>query len=114
MEIIEIKKSKFLPFIFDIQDKSDVKKIYAYLKKEYPKAAHYVSAYIYRNEKNVLCGGFDNDGEPCGGRHILNILEIKKIENKAIFVVRFFGGIKLGSGGLARAFTKAAALLFKN
>ncbi|WP_027122645.1 YigZ family protein [Metamycoplasma spumans] len=112
MKIIEIKKSKFVPYIFDIKNKEDIKVIFNNLKVEHKKSAHIVYAYLLK-ENNKISGGFNNDGEPCGGRKIYNILEIKKCENKAIFIVRYYGGIKLGASGLDRAFIKAAASLFE-
>lgn len=79
-------------------------------KKEYPKARHYCSAYIY-NEKKMA----DDDGEPnkTGGYPLLSILEGRGISQGYLIVVRYFGGTKLGPGRLSRSYKEAGLLAFE-
>lgn len=100
---IEIKNSRFITRIF----KADQENIPLYLnqvKQEYPKATHYCYAYISKN-----CQKSFDDNEPTGtaGKPILNVLEKEKLEKVLVIIIRYFGGIKLGAGGLIRAYTKA-------
>lgn len=102
-EII-IKNSKFITLLFKIKSKNDVSDILDNIKKSYPKATHYCYAYIVDSNKKS-----SDDGEPGGtaGMPILNVLENEKITNILAIVVRYFGGIKLGAGGLVRAYSKS-------
>ena len=79
------------------------------LKEEYPKARHYVYAYRYLNEFNQTVENCSDDGEPRGtsGRPSLKVMEGNELINSAVIIVRFFGGIKLGTGGLVRAYSDA-------
>jgi len=72
-------------------------------------ADHNVSAYFIR-EKNSFAFKSDDDGEPAGssGKPILKILESKDIQNSVVVVTRYFGGTKLGFGGLSRAYRETA------
>ena len=80
------------------------------LREKYPDARHHCWAYIIGDPNNTTSAGFDDDGEPNGtaGRPILNVLQHKSIGNVIIIVVRYFGGIKLGAGGLTRAYAGSA------
>ena len=80
------------------------------LRERYPDARHFCWGYIIGDPDNTTSAGFDDDGEPSGtaGRPILNVLQHKSIGNVIIIVVRYFGGIKLGAGGLTRAYAGAA------
>jgi len=100
----EIKKSKFIAVFFPYKD---FKKMMEKLKNEYPKARHHVYAYRYLNEFNQIVENSSDDGEPRGtsGRPSLKVLEGQGIINSAVIIVRFFGGIKLGTGGLVRAYS---------
>lgn len=103
----EIKKSKFIAFSFEVSSKEEVNFHLNKLKSEHKDSRHIVYAYLINNGTS---GGFSDDGEPSGtaGKPILNLLQMKKISNKAIFVVRYFGGTKLGASGLIRAYIEAA------
>ncbi len=111
VEVIE-KKSKFLGFLLSCQTENEIKDALEFLKQEHKKATHICWAGRLKSpfyEKAV------DDGEPSGtaGRPILNVLQKKEMQNVAIFVVRYFGGIKLGAGGLVRAYSKVAGELVK-
>ena len=111
VEVVE-KKSNFLGFLLSCQTENEIKDALEFLKQEHKKATHICWAGRLKSpfyEKAV------DDGEPSGtaGRPILNVLQKKEMQNVAIFVVRYFGGIKLGAGGLVRAYSKVAGELVK-
>lgn len=81
------------------------------IKHKYKGATHYCYAYIYDNNKR-----FNDDGEPGGtaGMPILNVLENNNLNHVLCVVIRYFGGIKLGAGGLVRAYTKSVTSCLEN
>lgn len=99
-----VKKSKFIAYSFEIKTKEDVKLHLEELKKEHKGARHIVHAYVLDSS-----AGMSDDGEPSGtaGRPLFNLLNIKEKTNTLIIVVRYFGGKKLGAGGLIRAYVAA-------
>ena len=109
-EII-INKSRFITKLIKINNEDEVKIKIDYIKKEYKDATHYCYAYITGNTKR-----FNDDGEPGGtaGMPILNVLENNNLTNILCVVIRYFGGIKLGAGGLVRAYTKAVTEALNN
>ena len=102
-EII-INKSRFISKIFRVNNEDEVKDKLEMVKRLYKDATHYCYAYIIGNIKR-----FNDDGEPGGtaGMPILNVLENKELNNILCVVIRYFGGIKLGAGGLVRAYTNS-------
>lgn len=104
-EII-VNKSRFITYIYKINNKDDINNILEKIKKEYKDATHYCYAYIIGNEKR-----FNDDGEPShtAGMPMLNVLKNKDLNNVLAIVIRYFGGIKLGAGGLVRAYTNAVS-----
>lgn len=107
----EIKKSKFISLLFGCSQESEVREILKQIRSEHKNAAHVVYAFI-TGEGNCLVKGMSDDGEPSGtaGKPVLSILEGKKYTNILIVVVRYFGGIKLGTGGLVKAYSRSALL----
>lgn len=101
---IVINKSRFINFLFIIEDLNDVEKYLNEVKQEYKDATHYCYAFILDNTKR-----FNDDNEPGGtaGMPILNVLESNNLNHVLAVTVRYFGGIKLGAGGLVRAYTKS-------
>ncbi len=100
--LYEIKKSKFYAYNYSVDNIDEINKILDTLRKEHKKARHIVYAYkIDGVEKK-----FD-DGEPSGtaGMPLYNIINKKNLNHTLIVVVRYFGGIKLGAGGLLRAYS---------
>ena len=97
-----IKNSKFIGIIIPIESIRDVKDNLIKLKNEYKNATHYCYAYKLLNDK-----GFSDDGEPnkTAGIPILNVIEGNDLINVLVVVIRYFGGIKLGPGGLIRAYS---------
>ena len=106
---IEIKNSKFITKIYKTE-KEEIINILEKLKKEYPKATHYCYAY---NSKNYKKSSDDNEPTGTAGKPILNVLEKEELENVLVVIIRYFGGIKLGAGGLIRAYTKATTEALK-
>ena len=101
---IVINKSKFITELTPITNINDINSILENIKDKYKGATHYCYAYKFENLKK-----FDDDGEPSGtaGVPILNVLDNLELNNVMCVVTRYFGGIKLGAGGLVRAYTKA-------
>lgn len=102
-----IKKSDFITFAFSLNERTAMLDAIAMLKTEYPDARHICWAYIIANGTSAA---MSDDGEPSGtaGKPILNVLQHNQLSNTAIAVVRYFGGTKLGAGGLIRAYSQAA------
>lgn len=101
---IEIKKSKFIAYLYDIDEISEIKEILENIKYEHKKAKHVVYAYKFGST-----AGKSDDKEPSGtaGTPLYNLLEMNNINNKLLIVVRYFGGVKLGAGPLLRAYKNA-------
>ncbi len=108
-EII-IKKSRFIAYARHIVSREAGMVWLAQIKTEYPDARHHCWAYLIGNPNCATNAGMGDDGEPSGtaGKPILNVLNHKGIGDVMIIVVRYFGGIKLGAGGLTRAYGQAA------
>jgi len=103
----EVKKSKFISYLAPY---SDFESLLEKLKKEHPKARHFVWAYRYLNEFDQIVENFSDAAEPKGtaGKPTLATLSGKSIINSCLITIRYFGGIKLGTGGLVRAYTTSA------
>ena len=106
--IVEIKKSKFIGLYYEIDDIDEVKSVLEGLKKEHKKARHIPYAYKIGNSVKK-----SDDKEPANtaGGPIYNIIERKNLNNVLIVCIRYFGGIKLGAGGLIRAYGNCANLV---
>lgn len=100
------KHSKFLGFITPVNGEEQALKVIADKRKKYWDARHVVYAYVLSDGT----ARFSDDGEPHGtaGKPVLEVLNLSGIKNAVITVVRYFGGILLGTGGLVRAYTAAA------
>ncbi|MEG9303723.1 YigZ family protein [Psychrobacter celer] len=107
---LEIKKSEFIAYAYPVNSREQAMFHVEQLREKYPDARHWCWAYIIGDPDNTTSAGFDDDGEPNGtaGRPILGVLQHKSIGNVIIVVVRYFGGIKLGAGGLTRAYAGSA------
>lgn len=108
---LEIQKSKFITVLYPIHNIEEVKEALLEAKKEFPNATHYCYAYIL--DQNERCS---DDGEPSktAGMPMLNVLKMQDYQHILAIVVRYFGGIKLGAGGLVRAYTKAVTTALEN
>ena len=101
---INIKKSQFICSLFPTKNKKESKEIIQKISSQYNDATHNCTAYIVNDGE-----GFDDDGEPGGtaGRPMINVLRKNELHNITAIVTRYFGGIKLGAGGLVRAYSKS-------
>lgn len=110
IEII-INKSRFICISYIINSISDVDVFLNEAKEKYEGATHYCYAYIIDSYKKC-----SDDKEPSGtaGLPILNVLEKNELNNILVIVVRYFGGIKLGAGGLVRAYTNSVVECLKD
>lgn len=108
-EEIVINKSRFIAYCFELGSLDQVKTHLEELKKEHKKATHICYAYVY--SRDIVSEKCSDDGEPSGtaGYPILNVIKKKGLTNTLVAVVRYFGGVKLGAGGLTRAYTKSSA-----
>jgi uncharacterized YigZ family protein len=107
------KRSKFITHLFpykNFQEKMSE------LKEEHPKGRHFVYAFRYFNEFKQIVEGSSDDGEPKGtsGKPSLAVLKGADIVDVGVIIVRYFGGIKLGTGGLVRAYTSSVNLVLEN
>lgn len=107
---IVIKKSRFLGICLPIASAADAEAALRGLRAAHPEARHIASSWL--TARPVRSGHYSDDGEPQGtaGKPILDVLQKRGVEQAALFVVRYFGGILLGAGGLVRAYSEAAAL----
>ena len=109
------KKSRFITYCKKVTQATEFKDFLSSLKKQYPDARHF--CYGFRIGKlSHAQRGFSDDGEPSGtaGMPILNVIDHSEYSDVAIIVVRYFGGTKLGTGGLARAYSEAATEVLKS
>ncbi len=111
---IEIDKSIFIGLIFPLSDDQDQGSILQDVRSSHPKANHVCHASIQGPHGEYA--NSSDDGEPArtAGIPILEVMKHHEITDCLCVVVRYFGGIKLGAGGLVRAYTKAAALTIKH
>ncbi|PHS37460.1 MAG: hypothetical protein COB07_10685 [Sulfurovum sp.] len=102
----EVKRSKFITYLVPI---AEYEGLQSKLKNEHPKANHVVYALRYLNDYDQIVENSSDDGEPkgCAGVPALNVLRGEELINVAVLIVRYFGGIKLGTGGMARAYALA-------
>lgn len=103
---LEIKKSKFITHLCPYDQFDSMMKR---LKEEHPKGRHFVYAYRYLNEHDQIVENSSDDGEPKGtsGKPSLKALAGAGLINTGVIIVRYFGGIRLGTGGLVRAYSDA-------
>ena len=101
-----IKKSRFIACVQPMADRAAAQAVVARLKAEHPGAAHVCWALLAGGQSAAV-----DDGEPSGtaGRPMLDVLRHQDLEGVLATVVRYFGGVKLGAGGLVRAYTDSVA-----
>ena len=107
---LEIKKSKFIAVYYEIDSKKEAAKILETLKKEHKKAKHI--PYAYKID-NVVKKSDDKEPSNTAGTPIYNLIEKNNLNHVFIAVIRYFGGIKLGAGGLTRAYLNTAKEVIK-
>ncbi len=106
----EFKNSAFIGYAIPVKNEDEAKEFIKQIKERHSDANHNVSAYLIKSG-NDLAMKYDDDGEPAGssGKPIFKVLELKEIHTAVVVVTRYFGGTKLGFGGLARAYRETAA-----
>ena len=109
----EIKKSRFICHAKRVYSEDEARDFITAIKKEYYKATHNCSAFIIGERSEIK--RTNDDGEPSGtaGVPMLGVLENHNLTNVCVVVTRYFGGIKLGAGGLIRAYAGSVALAVK-
>jgi len=109
---LEVKQSKFIAHLVPY---TLYEQTLQALKEEHPKARHFVTAYRYLNEYAQIVEHSSDDGEPKGtsGKPSLMVLQGQDLINVAVIVVRYFGGTKLGTGGLVRAYSDTVNLVIE-
>ena len=104
-----IERSRFIANCAHVQDEEEAKAFVAKIRAEHSLATHNCYAFVADKTGNLM--RFSDDGEPQGtaGMPILDVLKNKKLFETAVVVTRYFGGVKLGAGGLVRAYSGTAA-----
>lgn len=107
---IEIRKSRFIALATPVAGRDAAQQLVSTLRAEHPGASHVCWALLAGGHS-----GMSDDGEPSGtaGRPIMEVLRHHELDNVLGLVVRYFGGVKLGAGGLVRAYTDAIATALK-
>jgi len=114
-EEIVIKKSRFIAIAKKVVTRDEAMAFINELKESYPDARHHCWAYLLGDPRNSTNCGSNDDGEPSGtaGRPILSQINYSNIGNVVVVIVRYFGGIRLGAGGLVRAYRESAQKALK-
>lgn len=103
----EIKHSRFISVLFHCESADKLKSVLAQIKQDYPGASHYCYAFVAGAPHEGVAMGSSDDGEPAGsaGRPLLALLQGAAMGEIGAIVIRYYGGTKLGVGGLVRAYT---------
>ncbi|EAV39697.1 YigZ family protein [Oenococcus oeni] len=109
-----IKKSRFIADIYPLKEEQEAKKIIENVRKKNPNANHVVFAYTVGLNREIQ--RMSDNGEPVGtaGKPVLDAITKNNLINVLITVTRYFGGIKLGAGGLIRAYSQSASQTIEN
>nr|WP_257610692.1 YigZ family protein [Oenococcus oeni] len=109
-----IKKSRFIADIYPLKEEQEAKKIIENVRKKNPNANHVVFAYTVGLNREIQ--RMSDNGEPVGtaGKPVLDVITKNNLINVLITVTRYFGGIKLGAGGLIRAYSQSASQTIEN
>ena len=104
-----IEKSRFITYSAHVESEEEARAFIARIRSEHSLATHVCFAFVSDKVGNLM--RFSDDGEPQGtaGMPILDVIKNKKLFETAVAVVRYFGGIKLGAGGLVRAYSSSAS-----
>lgn len=111
----ELKKSRFITYLAHVDGKQQAVDYLQSIKNEHKEARHHCSAYIAASPKDSVQMGCSDDGEPkgCAGKPMLAILQGMNVGEIMAVVVRYSGGIKLGTGGLVRAYSNGIQQLIR-
>ncbi|OOF51620.1 YigZ family protein [Rodentibacter trehalosifermentans] len=111
----EIKKSRFITYLQHTEGLSEARAFWMKIKQTHPQARHHCWATVAGNPADSLQFGFSDDGEPAGtaGKPMLNALQGSGVGELSAVVVRYFGGVLLGTGGLVRAYSSGVQQALK-
>jgi len=111
----EVKKSRFITRLGPVYNKEQAMAALDDARRDHPEARHHCSAYLIGAPHAAQLAAMDDDGEPAGtaGKPIFNVISHKQVGDVAVVVIRYFGGIKLGAGGLVRAYAAATQAAFQ-
>ena len=104
------KRSKFLAFSHHVDTVDDVKELVAQYRKKYFDARHVCWAYMLGHERTDFRANDDGEPSSTAGKPILGQINSRELTNVLVVVIRYFGGVKLGTSGLIVAYKEAAAL----
>lgn len=106
---IVIQKSRFIGYVKRVETEKEAQEFIQAIKKKHHDATHNCSAYMIGENDQILKA--NDDGEPSGtaGVPMLDVLKKKQLKDTAVVVTRYFGGVKLGAGGLIRAYSRATS-----
>jgi uncharacterized YigZ family protein len=112
---LEIKRSRFITTVAHIKTRTEARNLIGKIRSEFPTANHHCWAYIAGAPDDASQYNQSDDGEPRGtaGKPMLNVLIHSGLGNIVVVISRYFGGIKLGTGGLVRAYTKCVSEALK-
>lgn len=115
MVLTEVKRSKFYAYAAPTSGVAAAKAFINEIRKLHPGASHNCWAYVANRAENSVDIGYSDDGEPsgCAGRPMLNVLQGSAIGEITVVVSRYFGGTKLGTGGMARAYGGAVSAVLQ-
>ena len=104
-----INKSRFIAWLRPVQDRDQAQAVLEEVRARYPDATHHCHAWLIGDPQSGQ-GAMNDDGEPSGtaGKPIFNVIQHKGVGDVMVVVSRYFGGVKLGAGGLVRAYAGAA------
>lgn len=102
---LEIKKSKFIAYYYEVDNEDEAKKILENIRLEHKKARHI--PYAYKID-NIIKKSDDKEPSNTAGTPLYNLIEMNDLNNILLLVVRYFGGTKLGAGNLLRAYNNSA------
>lgn len=110
---LEVKKSRFIAWAAPVSSRQQALQWVDKAKAEYADARHHCWAYQLGDSEMATHAAANDDGEPSGtaGKPILNVIQHKQIGNVVVIVIRYFGGVKLGAGGLVRAYAGATEMV---
>ena len=110
---LAIKKSRFIAWADKVANREQAMAFLQKAKQAYPDARHHCWAYQIGDPRSPSNAAMSDDGEPSGtaGKPILNVLNHKDVGDVMVIVIRYFGGIKLGAGGLVRAYSGSAEMV---
>jgi uncharacterized YigZ family protein len=106
---LEVKHSQFITRVMRTKGRQEAKQFIDRIRQQYPDANHHCWAFVAGHPHNVHLWDQSDDGEPKGtaGKPMLNVLQHSNFGETTVVVTRYFGGIKLGAGGLVRAYSQA-------